>query len=59
MILASIPNGVLPNGAIITYGRCELCGVLGDVGAYGWVGYDYGLLEVLEVIGFSVGTPCT
>ena len=59
VILARIPDGVLPNGAIVTYGRGELVGELGDVGVWGLVGREYGLLEILEAVRFCVATLCT
>ncbi len=54
--MACIPDGVLPNGAIVAYGRGELGDGLSDVGVRGCVGCEYGLLEILEAFKLCVGT---
>jgi len=43
-VLTRIPDGVLTDGAIATYGCSWVDGGLGDVSMWGWVGCDDNLL---------------
>ena len=40
VVLARISDGVLPDGAIVTYRCSKADGELGDVSVLGWVGCD-------------------
>ena len=44
VVLACVSDGVLPHSGVSAYGRCEVAGVLGNIGVCGWVCCDYGLL---------------
>ncbi len=54
-----LSDGVLPNGGVSAYGRCEVTGVLGNICVRGWVCCDYCLLKAVEPVCFRVFSPDT
>jgi hypothetical protein len=57
MVLTCVSYGMLPDCGVYAYGRCKVTCVLGNSGVCRWVCCDYGLLEVLESVGFRVISP--